>query len=106
MVHRKSVILLLTSSILFLGSFSCLDNEAVSDKVHVKGTVVHPDSGIGCSSWGIRSEDGQVYEITNLPSEFHSPGLVVRARLQLRRDMVSTCMAGSIAEVIEIEKGA
>jgi len=105
MISRRSAILLL-ASVLWLGSLSCLDNETAGDKVNIKGTVVQPDAGIGCSSWGIRAEDGRVYEITNLPTEFRSPGLAVMARLQLRRDMVSTCMVGPIAEVIEIKKGA
>lgn len=102
MVSSKSATLLL-ASVLMVGSLSCLDNEVPSDKVHIRGTVLQPDEGMGCGSWGIRSEDGTSYEITNLPSEFRSPGLVVAAHLQLRRDMVSTCMSGPIAEVIEIE---
>ena len=105
MVSRRSAIILL-ASVLWLGNLSCLDTEALRDKVNIKGTVVQPDAGIGCSSWGIRAEDGMVYQITNLPTEFRSPGLAVVARLQLRRDMVSTCMVGEIADVIEIDKGA
>jgi hypothetical protein len=104
MVSRKLAMLML-ASVFLIGSLSCLDSEAVSDKVHIKGTVLQPDESMSCG-WGIRSEDGRSYEITNLPSEFRSPGLVVRARLQLRRDMASTCMSGPIAEVIAIEKGA
>ena len=104
MVSRRSAILLL-ASVLGVGSLSCLDNEAEGDKVNIKGTVVQPDGGIGCNSWGIKVEDGSVYVITNLPTEFRLPGLVVVAHLQLRRDMVSTCF-GPIAEVIAIEKGA
>ena len=105
MVSRKSASLLLASMVL-IGGLSCLDNEAPSDKVQVKGTVLQPDGGLGCGSWGIRSEDGTSYEITNLPNEYRSPGLAVTARLHLRRDMRSTCMSGPIAEVIEIERGA
>jgi hypothetical protein len=105
MVSRKLGILFL-APVLLIGSLSCLDNEAASDTVQIKGTVLQPDSGVGCSRWGIRSEDGTSYEITNLPSEFRSPGLAVTARLQLRRDMRSTCMSGPIAEVVEIARGA
>lgn len=105
MARRESAVLLLVSTLL-IGSSSCLDNEVPIDKVQVRGTVLQPDGGVGCSSWGIRSEDGTSYEITNLPSEFRSPGLAVTARLQLRHDMRSTCMSGPIAEVIEIERGA
>jgi hypothetical protein len=105
MVRRKLGILLL-ASVLLIGSLSCLDNEAASDMVQIKGTVLQPDGGVGCSSWGIRSERGTSYEITNLPSEFRSPGLAVTARLQLRLDMRSTCMSGPIAEVVEIARGA
>ena len=106
MVRRKPAVLLLASMLIMISSLSCLDNEAPSHNVQVKGTVLQPDGGLGCSSWGIRSEDGTSYEITNLPGAFRSPGLDVTARLQLRRDLRSTCMSGPIAEVIEIERGA
>ena len=105
MVSRRPAVLLLALALL-LGTLSCLDNEGASDKVQVKGTVVQPDGGVGCSNWCIHSEDGKLYEITNLPNEFRLPGLPVTARLQLRPDMVSTCMVGPIAEIIAIEKGA
>jgi hypothetical protein len=105
MVGRVPPAILLVS-MLFFGSMSCLDNEAASDKVNIKGTIVQPEAGIGCGNWGVRSDDGRVYEITKLPEEFQSPGLAVVARLQLRPDMASTCMAGTIADVIEIKKGA
>jgi hypothetical protein len=73
--------------------------------VLIRGVVVQPDPGVGCSGWGIRSGGGTQYEITDLPAAFRSPGLVVVAHLQLRRDMLSTCMSGPIADVLEIEKG-
>ena len=101
MGSRESAVLLLASTLL-ISSLSCLDNEAPSDTVRVKGTVLQPDAGVGCSSWGIRSEDGTLYVITNLPNAFRSPGLAVTAHLERRRDMRSTC-GGQIAEVIEIE---
>jgi hypothetical protein len=54
--------------------------------------------------YGIRSEDGETYNPTNLPEEFRQDGLPVVAKVRLRHDMVSIQQAGALVEIVEIRK--
>jgi hypothetical protein len=55
-----------------------------------------------CSSWFLRSDRGQEYEVRALPDEFQNPGLRVRFILKERNDLPSICMVGPIVEVVSI----
>jgi hypothetical protein len=54
--------------------------------------------------YGIRSEEGEIYNPINLPAGFRQDGLPVWARIRLRDDMMGIHQAGPLVEVIEIRK--
>ncbi|HET9887411.1 MAG TPA: hypothetical protein VFR10_07860 [bacterium] len=65
------------------------------------GTVLKKPAEGGC--WVIHSLDGTEYEPMNLTDEYRVEGTRVRALLRTRSDMSSTCMVGTIVEVVSIE---
>ncbi|MGD8867427.1 MAG: hypothetical protein PVI01_07345 [Gemmatimonadales bacterium] len=67
----------------------------------IDGTVRFLDIEGGC--WGIFGDDGVTYEPMGIPREFLEDGLKVRAAVKLRPDLLSTCMIGTIVEVLEIK---
>ena len=67
------------------------------DVLLVQGTV----RALFCFT--IKADDGETYQVSNLPVAFQQEGLRVEALLLLRYDLVSGCMVGQIAEVLEID---
>jgi hypothetical protein len=67
----------------------------------VDGTILKKPAEGGC--WVIHSLDGTEYEPMNLKDEYRAEGTRVRALLRTRSDMSSTCMVGTIVEVVSIE---
>jgi len=61
-------------------------------------------SNLGGDCWLIRAEDGRVFEPTNLPTEFHQDSLLVRATLEVRRDLASPCETGEIVDILQIAR--
>jgi hypothetical protein len=68
----------------------------------VDGTVLKLPIETGC--WVIRTLEGTEYEPINLKDEYRNEGMRVRADLRARSDMASTCMVGTIVEIVKIEK--
>ena len=52
--------------------------------------------------WAIKSDDGQIYEPTNLPSVSQKENLRVSVLARVRSDLVSVHMVGPIIEIVEI----
>jgi hypothetical protein len=52
----------------------------------------------------LRTDDGRSLEPTNLPAPFQSDGLPVRARVEKRHDLSSSCQVGPIVNVLHIER--
>jgi hypothetical protein len=66
--------------------------------------VVHRGVGPECpETWHIATADGQILWPVNDPA-FQQEGLKVRFSARERSDMASICMAGTIVDVISIEK--
>ncbi len=86
-----------------LAALSCIPTENRPELVSITGTVRQVDVDGGC--WCIQSAEGKLFEITNLPDEYRSNGLAIRARIAIRQDLASTCMVGEIADVVVIERG-
>jgi hypothetical protein len=53
--------------------------------------------------WAIKSDDGQIYEPTNLPSTSQKENLRLRVLARVRNDLVSVRMVGPIIEIIQIQ---
>jgi hypothetical protein len=54
--------------------------------------------------YAIQSEDGEIYNPTNLPDEFRQDGLQVIATVRLRRDLMGIHQVGPLVEILEIRK--
>jgi hypothetical protein len=70
--------------------------------IHMTGTVYHSDLEGGF--WAIRGDDGEVYVPVGdtLPKELQVEGLGVRFAGWIRKDMMSTTMAGTMVQIGEI----
>ena len=55
-------------------------------------------------AWLLESEAGDKYEPTNLPEEFEEEGLRVRVEAEVREDLGSYIMVGTVIEIEEIER--
>ena len=73
-----------------------------SNLVSGRGTV-HPSS-VECSAWFLHGDTGRTYQLTGLAPGFQHDGLRVRFTLERRRDILSTCMVGEIADVVSMSK--
>ena len=70
----------------------------------VVGTGTIHASRVECSAWFLHADSGREYQLTRLASEFQHSDLRVRFTLKRRSDLVSTCMAGDIADVVSMTK--
>jgi hypothetical protein len=80
---------------------ACRETTKPPDLIVGTGTIVPRQAE--CSSWFVRSDTGQLYELTALGSEFQQKYLRVRFTLRERPDLASVCMVGPIADVVSIE---
>jgi len=82
---------------LFLAS--CAPNRTV----HFTG-MVHRFTTEG-GFWAIRSDDGDTYDpVGGLSPEFQTEGLRVRVVAEMKPDVVSAHMAGTMVEIRKIER--
>jgi hypothetical protein len=53
--------------------------------------------------YALRGDDSVTYDPTNLPNDFKVDGLRVQSRVQVRKDLRGTHMAGPIVDIIQIK---
>ena len=88
---------------LVLGVGPCGTDKPTSGAIAGQG-VMHQGVGPECpNTWAITTANGDVYWPVEDPA-FHEEGLKVSFSVRHRPDMASICMAGTIVEVISIEK--
>ncbi len=73
-----------------------------NDSFEITGMVRFTSVEDGC--WMIEGDDGHTYEPVNLPTEYLVDSLRVRATVEYRSDLTSTCQLGSIVEVLEVDR--
>lgn len=91
-----------------LQQYDCLSIESAGDggaspepfwDTILIGTVVsRVEVGRGC--WGLRTDDGESYQLIRGPEELYQDGLRVVCWGRVRDDMGSACMIGTIFEVV------
>src|SRR5262245_23570290 len=79
----------------------CRDDNP-TDVIVGNGTVILAQVEGGC--WLVRTDSGATYQALNLPAEFQKPNLRVHFTLREKKDAVSICMSGVIAEVISMKR--
>ena len=55
-------------------------------------------------AWLLESDAGETYEPVNLPAEFEEEGLRVRVEAEVREDLGSVVMVGTLIEIERIER--
>ncbi|GJQ21396.1 MAG: hypothetical protein HBSIN02_17510 [Bacteroidia bacterium] len=70
--------------------------------LEIRGTVTWIELEGGF--WAIRGDDNKVYEPINLHTDYQVEGLPVTLRASMRRDRMSTRMAGPIIEIHSIRR--
>ena len=98
MKHLTAVLL----CAVFLVVSACRETTKPTDLIVGTGTIVPRQAE--CSSWFLRSDTGQLYELRGLGSDFQQTYVRVRFTLRERPDLVTVCMVGPIADVISIER--
>jgi hypothetical protein len=95
--------------LLLIGAGPCSNDNSGPGTKPIAGTVVGEGvvrQGVGpeCpGTWAIVTEDGHTYWPVK-DTAFQQEGLRVRFTARERSDMASFCMAGTIVDVISIEK--
>jgi hypothetical protein len=70
--------------------------------ISVEGTVQRSDLGAG--TWVLVTRDGTTYEILKgAPHDLLQPGLQVKVKGQVREDVMTIAMIGSVLEVKSFE---
>ena len=92
-----AVLLLALASCSSDGGFDVGSDSSDGEVVFVIGTIR------SSLCYQINGDDGENYEPIDLPAEFGVDGLRVHVVLQMRYDLVSSCMVGQIVEVLQIE---
>jgi len=69
--------------------------------IHVTGTVER--KGFGSGTWALVSTDGETYELHEAPKELRHDGLKVKARGQVREDVMTMAMIGPVLEIEHYE---
>lgn len=75
---------------------------AEGETMTIEGTIRRIDVEGGC--WVIEPSRGRRYEPIELPAEFRSDGLRVRATLRDAPEMASICQVGPLVRIERIEK--
>ena len=89
---------------LMLFSLITLSGCMLVDKNIVEGTGTMKYLDFEGGFYGIVADDGQHYDLLNLPSEFEEDGLRVSFRGKIRNDLASFHMWGNIIKLIYIKK--
>ena len=88
---------------LLLGAGPCSNKSPTSGSIAGEG-VVHRGVGPECpQTWHIATANGEIYWPLENPA-FQQEGLRVRFSIRPRTEMASICMAGTMVEVISVEK--
>jgi len=95
-MRRFSPSLLLIATVLSTGC------GLFDDSFEITGMIRFTSVEDGC--WMIEGDDGLINEPNNLPSEYLVDSLRVRATVEIRTDLRSTCQLGTIVDVLEVER--
>lgn len=76
---------------------------SMNDELRVVGTVKAAKVGVNC--WTLQGSDGTSYElrVDQAPTDVLVDGKQVTLVLRKRIDLMSTCMAGQIVDVVRVE---
>jgi hypothetical protein len=91
-----------SSSLLLIATLLATGCGLFDDSFEITGMVRFTSVEGGC--WMIEGDDGHTYEPNNLPSEYLVDSLRIRATVEIRTDLKSTCQLGSIIDVLEVER--
>ncbi|PSB28011.1 hypothetical protein [Stenomitos frigidus] len=69
----------------------------MSDTIKVEGTIER--KGFGTGTWALVSTSGETYELHKAPKELQHAGLKVSVEGQIRKDVMTIAMIGSVLEV-------
>ena len=93
----------LLASLVVVGSAVLAAGCAPNRTVHVTGSVHRMTMEGGF--WVIRDEDGATYDpIGGLSPEFQQEGLRVKVDAEIKPDVVSTHMAGTMVQIRKIQR--
>ena len=95
---KQPLTMILTGLLLVV---SAAGARAEGREVAFTGTVQYQDLEGGF--WGIVSDTGKKYVPINLSPSYHKQGFRVTVKAQLRADMISIHMWGSLIQIAEIE---
>lgn len=85
--------------VLVTGVLACVDQSLIQGE-GTMGRGVGPEC---LQTWYIRANGGQQYWPVEDPA-FHQEGLRVRFKVRKKADAVSICMAGTIVEIVSLQK--
>ena len=69
--------------------------------ISVTGTVER--KGFGPGTWALVSEDGTTYELKDAPKELRQSGVKAKVQGEVRDDVMTFAMIGSVLEVRSFE---
>jgi hypothetical protein len=69
--------------------------------IRLTGKLEYQDIGLG--TWALVTENGQTYELMNLPSELHQTYAKVEVTGTIRDDIMTIAMIGPVLEVTSFE---
>ncbi|MBN2684203.1 MAG: hypothetical protein JXR40_02890 [Pontiellaceae bacterium] len=72
------------------------------DILEITGTIAHV--GLEGGFYAIHADDGAKYDPLNLPDAFKKPGLKIKAKARLEKDVMSFHMYGEIINIEEISE--
>ncbi len=60
--------------------------------------------GFGTGTWALLADNGQTYELKDIPSELESKGIKVEIEGEIREDVMTLAMIGPVLEVKNYKK--
>lgn len=69
--------------------------------ITVTGTIER--KGLGPGTWALVTEEGETYELKDVPSEIRKSELKVKLKGEVRKDVMTFAMIGPVLEVKSFE---
>ncbi len=85
-----------------LVAMSCTSSTGYRETVTLTATVRH--SALEGGFYYLHGDNGGDYDPRNLPTEYQQDGKRVKAKIQLRDDLVSIHQFGTVVEILEISE--
>jgi hypothetical protein len=96
------IVIIFLSLMIVMGASGCSGGSVNANVISKTGTMKHIDR----NGWffGIVSDDGKEYEVTNLDSTFREDDLRIRFDAKILENAESIHMWGTVVEITNIEK--